>query len=301
MRDYTQIACDELGVKLLVYCGDGDGAKNITDLQTAIQLGVDGVIYTPVDNATGAKMEEMLNAAKIPYIDFDRGSDKTAGQGMHISFVGPDSVQAGRDLATYMIEKLSLKKLIEIDGNMSSQPGMDRKQGLHEILDKHPEVKLLGGQAADWALDKGMNVAQDMLNAHPEADGIWCANDDMGLGALAAAQALGINNITIGAMDCSDAGIESILKNGAFKVTIGAHFVCGPIAAISLYDYLHGCKIEPTIIFNMLKVDSTNAQKFLDANKVFGLIKGRSKELSAALNPSADPNRWVDMLKPFAS
>ncbi|MDD5017774.1 MAG: substrate-binding domain-containing protein [Eubacteriales bacterium] len=299
MRDYTQIACDELGVELLVYCGDGDGAKNITDLQTAIELGVDAVLYTPVDNATGLKMEEMLNEAGIPYIDFDRGSAETAGEGMHISFVGPDSVQAGYDLGIYMIEELGLTKIIEIDGNMSSEPGIDRKEGLNMALEEHPEVELLGAQAADWALDKGMNVAQDLLNAHPEAEGIWCANDDMGLGALAAAETLGLNDIIIGAMDCSDAGLESIIANGAFKVTIGAHFVCGPIAAISMYDYLHGAAVEPTIIFNMLKVDSNNAEDFLAVNSEYGLIKGRTSELSLYLNPDADPDRWVNLLSGF--
>ena len=300
MRDYTQIACDELGIELLVYSGDGDGAKNITDLQTAIELGVDAVLYTPVDTATGLKMEEMLNEAQIPFIDFDRGSDDTAGEGMHISFVGPDSVQAGYDLGKYMIEELGLTKIIEIDGNMSSEPGVDRKAGLEKALAEHPEVELLGAQAADWFLDKGMNVAQDLLNAHPETEGIWCANDDMGLGALAAAQALGVDeNIVIGAMDCSDAGLESIIEGGAFKVTIGAHFVCGPIAAISMYDYLHGCDVEPTIIFNMLKVDSTNAEEFLEVNSQYGLIKGRTSELSLYLNPDADPDRWVDLLSGF--
>ncbi len=300
MRDYTQAACDELGVKLLVYCGDNDGAKNITDLQTVIEMGVDAVLYTPVDTATDVKMKEMLNEAGIPFINFDRGTGDTAGEGMHIAFVGQNDEQAGYDLGKYMIEELGVTNLIEIDGNMSSEPGVNRAAGLARILSEHPEVELLGAQAGDWQLDLGMNVAQDLLNAHPEAQAIWCGNDDMALGALAASQTLGIENIIIGAMDCSDAALENIVEGGAFKVSVGAHFVCGPIAAISMYDYMHGIEIQPIISFNMLKVDSTNAETFLEINSQLGLIKGRTGELSKYLNPNAADDRWVTLLTPYA-
>lgn len=301
MRDYTQIACDELGIELLVYCGDNDGSKNITDLQTVIELGVDGVLLDPVDTATDLKMKEMLNEAKIPFICFDRSSSENAGEGMNIAFVGQDDVQAGYDLGKYLIEDLKVTKILEIDGNMSSEPGVNRKTGFNKILEEHPEVELLGAQAADWQLDLGMNVAQDLLNAHPDGQAIWCGNDDMALGALAAAQALGFDDLIIGAMDCSDAGLENIIEGGAFKVSVGAHFVCGPIAAISLYDYLHGEKIEPMITFNMLKVDGENAEKFLKINSQFGLIKGRCAELSKHLNPNASDDRWISLLSPYAS
>lgn len=300
MRDYTQVACEELGVKLLVYSGDNDGAKNISDLQTVIQMGVDAVLFTPVDTATDVKMKEMLNEAGIPFINFDRGTGDTAGQGMHIAFVGQNDEQAGYDLGKYMIEELGVTNLIQINGNMSSEPGVNRAAGLARILSEHPEVELLGAQAGDWQLDLGMNVAQDLLNAHPETQAIWCGNDDMALGALAASQTLGIKNLIIGAMDCSDAALENILAGGAFKVSVGAHFVCGPIAAISMYDYLNGMAIQPMIKFNMLKVDSTNAAKFLEINSQYGLIKGRCSELSKYLNPAASDDRWVTLLTPYA-
>ena len=299
MRNYTQAACDELGIKLLTYSGDNDGAKNITDLQTVIEMGVDAVLYTPVDTATDVKMKEMLNAAGIPFMNFDRGSGDTAGQGMHISFIGQNDEQAGYDLGKFMIEKLGVTKLLAINGNMSSEPGINRSAGLKRSLAEHPEVELLGEQAADWQLDKGMNVAQDLLNANPGAQALGCGNDDMALGALAAAQTLGISDLIIGAMDASDAALESIIEGGAFKVSVGAHFVCGPIAAISMYDYMNGEKIQPVITFDMLKVDSNNAVNFLKINSEYGLIKGRTSELSKHLNPNATDDRWATLLKPY--
>ena len=68
-----------------------------------------------------------------------------------------------------------------------------RLNGFNNVMSQFPGVEIVGEPcAADWNREKGVNCAEDILQANPEGlDFIWAASNEMGLGAMLASEAAG--------------------------------------------------------------------------------------------------------------
>lgn len=66
-----------------------------------------------------------------------------------------------------------------------------RVNGFNEIMEQFPGIEIVGEPcAADWNREKGIGCAEDILQANPEdLDFIWAASNEMGMGAMLAAEA----------------------------------------------------------------------------------------------------------------
>jgi ribose transport system substrate-binding protein len=66
-----------------------------------------------------------------------------------------------------------------------------RVNGFHNVLDPYPGIEIVGETcAADWNREKGTACAEDILQANPDKlDFIWAASNEMGMGAMLAAEA----------------------------------------------------------------------------------------------------------------
>ena len=84
-------------------------------------------------------------------------------------------------------------KILALQGQLGNDSAIERFEGLQKSLAENPNVELLDTQVADWNAQKALNITETWLSKYPEIDGIWCANDDMALGALQALKAKGLN------------------------------------------------------------------------------------------------------------
>ena len=82
-------------------------------------------------------------------------------------------------------------KIIELQGTTGSSPANDRKKGFDDAIKDHPGMEIVASQSGDFARDKGRQVAETLLQAHPEATAIYAHNDEMAMGAIAALEAAG--------------------------------------------------------------------------------------------------------------
>ncbi|MER9456874.1 substrate-binding domain-containing protein [Mesorhizobium sp. M0478] len=121
-------------------------------------------------------------------------------------------------------------------------------------------------QSGDFARDKGRQVAETLLQAHPDADIIYAHNDEMALGAIAALEAAGKTpgkDVLILSIDGEKEGVQAIIDG-----KIGAICACsplfGPKAFATMADYAAGKKIPPFIKNEDAFFDATNAKKDFD-------------------------------------
>ena len=70
-------------------------------------------------------------------------------------------------------------------------PANDRKKGFDDVIAKNPGIKILASQTGDFSRDKGRQVAETLLQAHPDANVIYVHNDEMAIGAICALEAAG--------------------------------------------------------------------------------------------------------------
>ena len=76
--------------------------------------------------------------------------------------------------------------MFAIQGLLANTPAAERFQGLQKALKENPGVELVQWVAGDWDRTKAYNQTREMLIAHPDINGVWCANDDMAMGAIQA-------------------------------------------------------------------------------------------------------------------
>ena len=106
----------------------------------------------------------------------------------HITYNG---VESGKQIGDALAEAIGGSGgIIALQGILDTGAAKDRFAGLEESLAANPDVELLDDQTANFSRDEALAVTKTLLTKHGDKiKGIWAANDDMALGALAGARA----------------------------------------------------------------------------------------------------------------
>jgi ribose transport system substrate-binding protein len=253
------------GDQLVYTDAAGSAAKQVADVNSMIAQGVDFIFLAPREEKPLATA--VLNAKKagIPVLAIDRDLDQAiAKRGQdYLAFIGSNFIQEGQRVADWTIAKTGGKgKIIELEGTIGSSPANDRKKGFDDqIKAKAPELVILASQSGDFARDKGRQVAETLLQAHPDATIVYAHNDEMALGAIAAIEAAGKvpgKDILVVSIDGEKDGLQAI-ADGKLGCSCECNPRFGPAAFDILYKYAGGETIPASII---------NPDNFYDASNV---------------------------------
>lgn len=101
------------------------------------------------------------------------------------AYVGVEPIGLGRRMAEGMVKACSAadapsKKIAIMNGELTSAYSIDLARGAKQVLDKHPELKLVSTQAANWNSKLAHDKAATVLQAHPDLCaymGFWSGQD----------------------------------------------------------------------------------------------------------------------------
>ncbi len=115
-------------------------------------------------------------------------------------------------------------KVAMLEGIRGVDNAEARKQGFLKAMSEHEaEIEVAAMDTANWMLEQGEQVCANMLTAHPDIKGIFCANDMMALGAIKAIEAAGkAGEVVVCAYDNIKAAQEALLA-GTLAATIEQH------------------------------------------------------------------------------
>ncbi|HXF45795.1 MAG TPA: sugar ABC transporter substrate-binding protein [Burkholderiaceae bacterium] len=107
------------------------------------------------------------------------------------AFVGVDYVGMGERIAERLVEKCAPAKggsgkIAITQGVLTAAASVYQMQGIENVLKKHPEMKLVSKQAADWDATKAKNITATVIQQHPDLCGIAGFWDVMDVGTAAA-------------------------------------------------------------------------------------------------------------------
>ncbi len=238
---------------------NGDLATQTAQMEDFVAKGVKLVTMVPIDSTAGEAAARLVTSAGIPLITVDIAITADVGQVAHIA---SDNHYGGAIAAEKMAELLGKKGEVLIINNPAIVSVVDREKGFDEKLAEiAPDVKIVASQSGDSKREKAQAVAEDLLQAHPNAVGIFAVNDEMALGALQAVIAAGRQDkISIIGFDASSEGIGEIAKgNSAFKATVAQDPIgMGKIVARTALAVLKGEKVEKSIPVPVVLVDGSN-------------------------------------------
>jgi ribose transport system substrate-binding protein len=209
MRDGVMQEAQAKGVKVVVMDGNNDPSTQLNQVQDLIQQKVSAILLNPTDSEGLAQAVKLANDAKIPVITLDR----SVSGGNVATFIASDSVQAGKMAADELIKALGGKgEVVELQGVIGTSAERDREKGFDEEIKTAPGIKVVAKQSADFDRSKALNVMQNLLQAHPNVQGVFAQNDEMALGALKAIQQANKTGIKIVGVDGEAEAVNDVNK-----------------------------------------------------------------------------------------
>jgi ribose transport system substrate-binding protein len=210
---------EPLGVKVVVRdpnWSTNAGAQALTNL---ISEKPDVIIAHNPDVQTYAKLLQKAEASGIDVVQINmRSSYPTT------AFVGADWVDIGQKATTAVVDfcKGKSNKIAIMQGQLSAAASAYTLKGVEDVLAKHPEIKIVSSQAADWDASKAKGIAQTVLKQNPDLCGIVGFWDGMDIGTAAAIREAGLTGKVFLATSGGgeQKGACDQVKNGSFDLDL---------------------------------------------------------------------------------
>lgn len=233
----------ELGIEVVVFDGNNDSATQISQIESAVDQGYDGIIFEPINVDAVQNIVEYAKNEGIPVVN--AVGAMTDWENYVAAYVGGDNVTAGEMELRKVAELLGGKGNIAIlNGPMGSDPQIQRREGYDIVLAEYPELVVVNEDDAQWATDKALNIVENWLQSGKEFNAIVCQNDGMAVGAAKAVQDAGFDGIIVTGVDATSDGINAI-KNGSMTGTVSQNAAAqGSISVETMYRVIQGETLE---------------------------------------------------------
>jgi ribose transport system substrate-binding protein len=235
-------------------------------VEAMINQRVDAIVLAPIDKTAMIGVVDRAAREKIPVVIFDSGIDT----GNFVAQVATDNYKGGVSGAERLGKILDGKGKIVV---VMVQPGaastMAREQGFFDTLQKEfPGIQVLDRRygMADFA--KSLAVAENMLTAHPEADGMFASNESSTVGAAQALKARKGNKVKLVGFDSSPTLLEDLRSGLIDSLVVQDPFRMGydsVIAAVQKLDGQTPVKIQnlPPLVVTRENLDEPAVQRQL--------------------------------------
>jgi len=254
----------KLGYQLVYTDAAGSAAKQVADVNSMIAQGVDLIFLAPREEKPLIPAVMAAKAAGIPVILLDRNVDQSLAKAGtdYVTFIGSDFIDEGKRVAEWLVKNNGGKtKIIQLEGTVGSSPANDRKKGFDDAINAAGGFEMLASQSGDFARDKGRQVAEALLQAHPDANVIYAHNDEMAMGAIAALEAIGKKPGTDVIVLSIDGGKEAVqaVVDGKINAVVECNPRFGPKAFETMAKYAGGEAIDAWVKNEDKFYDSSNA------------------------------------------
>ncbi len=213
----------ELGINVPTFGAqsEADIAGQISALENATSSGPPAIVIAPTQfSALGAPITAAAKETKVI------GVDSSAATSAFTSFLTTDNVKGGAQAADALGEAIKVRNG-RASGDVAvivALPGVGsldaRVKGFRqELAAKYPELKIIAVRIADGQVTTGLNIANDLLTAHPNLAGIFAANLPMSQGASQAVAEVKPARLSLVCFD-SDDKLVGMLKSGVVSALV---------------------------------------------------------------------------------
>jgi len=212
----------QVGIDLTTLDPNNSPERQIDYCKTVAELKPHGFVMIPVD-ISASKGTDIVVDAGIPTIVVDR--DVTTPKVK--LFIAFDSYEAGKASAELLVKKLEEKygkpkgKVIISNGDLSSMPGQDRRQGCLDVLKNYPDIEIANEhESPHFMVETSIERLRAALVAVGKPDAIWVGYTGAGVAAMITLKERGWakpagdrEHVIVAGIDCSPA-IKDDVKAG---------------------------------------------------------------------------------------
>jgi ABC-type sugar transport system substrate-binding protein len=243
--------------------GETDPNKQIDRAADCISKNCDIVIFLPAEaEASDPALVQMANAG-ISVIEVN--SKSTSCDDLAIAYVGSDDVQAGNMLAQWVVDNCpNGGKYIHCNGILGNSAQLQRTEGMHAIMDEHPEFEMVGDFDTKWDGNLASDAASDSMAKYgDDLVAIICDNDGMSSAAQKTCNDNGRSDIICIGVDGVEVPLQMV-KEGTLKATVlqdGVGQINGAIAIVEAL--VKGEEYDPNPVIPFVLVTADNVDEYL--------------------------------------
>ena len=260
--------CERLGVDLIQLDAQGDIARQINQVENLMQKKPDVIVIWPVHGKAIVPVVKKAHDAGFKIVIANSPIDES-GYDYVTAYAGPDNTKEGRDAAEMMIEAFKKrgiggqKKVVELMGLPGYVTAMERSQGFQEVLAQHADFTLLATEPTDWNREKATRAMEDLLVKYKDLQGVYVADDNLGIGALNALKEAGRAKDVIMTSACVFGEGYDAMEEGYIQGTCYQYSGLDAINTVQVaVKVAKGEKVEFFSMFDSPKVTPDNMDKF---------------------------------------
>jgi len=207
----------ELGVQLIVNDAQRSAERQVQQVESFVAQKVDAIILNPCEVEASSPAVDKALAAGIPIVNVN-SETKSAPT----AFVGSRDEESARLAMDYLARRLNGRgNIVMMHGFMGQAAQLKRDQGAREVLARHPGLKLLADQTAEWDRAKAMTLMENWIQSYgAKINAVFAQNDEMGMGALIALEQAKIKDKVIVASVDAIADALQAVKDGRLDATV---------------------------------------------------------------------------------
>ncbi len=232
--------------------------EQLSQVEDVIVKKPDAVVFIPVDYKALVPAVAKIDGAKIPIVNV---TDRIAS-GNIVAYVGADDYNIGLETARYLLKTMGGKgNVIILEGVKGSLTNIDRVRGFTDALKEFPDVKLVAQQPANYQRLQALQVMENLMQSHPQIDGVLAANDPMAVGALEALDGANRKAMVVGINGSKEA--VDLIKSGKLLATGDFNgFIQGCLGTEIAVRHLRKETTPKEIILKPVVIQKSNYQPY---------------------------------------
>jgi ribose transport system substrate-binding protein len=247
----------ETGVEV-VWNGPASEADYTVQLQIVdamINRHVDAIALAPTDRQALVTVVERAADRNVPVIIFDSAIDTQR----FVSQVATDNYKAGQIAGERIGKILDGKGKVVI---VAVKPGAAsteaREKGFEDTMhQKFPGIQILDKRYGMALVAQAMTVAENMLTAHPDLDGIFASNESSTIGAVQALRGRG-RKVKLVGFDWSPTLLDDLNSGLVDSLVIQDPFKMGYQAVMAAVKHLQGEPVTKIVDLEPRLIDRQN-------------------------------------------
>jgi len=262
------LAAKMLGIKTVVLNSDYDVQKEVSNIDSLITQGVDGMAIFSFNQQGAIIAAKKCKAAGIPLVTVDNcGQALTSGNDI-VAAVDFDWKAMGKNYADYMAEHFPGKKVALITGLLEHLPVQMITGAMKDRMKELGKNEIVAVRDGKYNPPVAVTQAQDLVQSGVKFDLLWIMNEDMAAAVVRYLKNQGIlDQYVVMAQNGSPVGIP-LVQDGEINYTISSSPGWeGMVALLALNQYVSGDskKINQQI---MLPVIPITKETTLDKSQV---------------------------------
>jgi ABC-type sugar transport system substrate-binding protein len=239
LAESAKAKANKLGYEGKVFDSQNSTSLESDHFDNIIVSGYKAILFNPTDaNGSIANIQKAKEAG-IPVFCIDR--EVNSGS-VATSQILSDSFSGTVSMGKYFVQQLNKKgKYVELLGLPTDNNTWSRSKGFHSVVDDFKDLKMVAQQAADFDRNKGLEVMESILLAHPDIDAVFAVNDAMAMGAYQAIVSAGLQNkVKVFGFDGADDVVDAIKGSKISATAMQFPKVMAEMAAVYADEYIKG-------------------------------------------------------------